>query len=101
MNDGPHTLKVVVKDGNLYLDSIDIMGAVYGTVSKTALSALITQLSSYSAGDYMPAEWSAFANALTAAQAVVTDNNATQYAVDNALNALQSAATALKLKNSL
>lgn len=98
LTDGPHTLKVVVKDGNLYLDSIDIMGAVYGTVSKTALSALITPLSSYSAGDYMPAEWSAFANALTAAQAVVTDNNATQYAVDNALNALQSAATALKLK---
>ncbi|NOV03919.1 cohesin domain-containing protein [Paenibacillus planticolens] len=98
LSDGPHTLKVVVKDGNLYIDSIDILGSVYGTVSKTALSALTSQLSSYIEGDYMPAEWTPFANALAAAQTVLADTQATQYAVDSALNALQSAANALKLK---
>ncbi|WP_139995185.1 S-layer homology domain-containing protein [Paenibacillus paridis] len=96
--DGPHMLKVAVKAGTFSIDSIDILGAVYGTVTKTELEALINQVSSYKEDDYLPAEWSAFSGALAAAQSLLTAE-ADQYAVDSAFTALQNAANALRVKS--
>ncbi|TCM97871.1 S-layer family protein [Paenibacillus sp. BK033] len=95
---GPHTLKVSVKDGSFSIDAIDILGEVYGTVSKAALADLITQVSGYEEADYMPTEWGAFTAAIEAAQAVLADEAATQYKVDLALNNLKDASGALKLR---
>jgi hypothetical protein len=98
LTNGPHTLKVVVKSGSFSVDSIDIKGAVYGTVTKTALGALITQVSSYNEADYVVSDWTVFSNALAAAQTVMTDPTAVQYSVDYAMAVLQSGADALRLK---
>ncbi|MCS7463763.1 DUF5011 domain-containing protein [Paenibacillus doosanensis] len=95
---GPHTLKIVVKSGSLSIDAIDIMGPVYGTISKSALQELLAQVGGYQEEDYMPAEWSAFANAVSAAAAVLADEQADQRAIDSARNALQDAADSLKWK---
>jgi|GEM_PF-2526229 S-layer homology domain./Glycosyl hydrolase family 59. len=95
---GPHTLKVAVKDGSFSIDAIDIMGAVYGIVSKSALADLIAQVSEYKEEDYMPAEWTAFTGALEAAQAVIANETVSQYEVDLALNNLKAASGALKLR---
>ncbi|CAN7716774.1 S-layer homology domain-containing protein [Paenibacillus sp. LjRoot153] len=98
LSNGSHTLKVVMKDGSISIDAIDIMGAIYGTVSKTALTSLISQVSSYIEEDYMPTEWTAFTNALTEAQVVLADAAASQYAIDSATTKLQTASDALRLK---
>lgn len=98
LRNGSHTLKVVVKDGSFSIDAVDIMGAVYGTVSKAALEELIAQVSQLQEEDYLPTDWISFSNALTAAQAVLADDAATQSAIDSSLHTLQNAADALKLK---
>ncbi len=95
---GPHTLKLAVKAGTFSLDAIDIMGEVYGSVTTAELAAEVQQAGGYKQEDYMPMEWTAFSEALTAAQGVLAAP-ADQYAVDTALATLRQAAEALRFKS--
>jgi len=64
----------------------------------TALSARISELKSTSNNNYTTDTWNAFQDALSAAQSVANNANATQTQVDNALNDLNSTYRNLQLK---
>lgn len=68
------------------------------TVDKTKLNASITQAEALKEADYTPESWKAFAAALQTAQDVLKDDKASQADVDQALDALNKAADALKAK---
>ncbi|OXM87130.1 immunoglobulin-like domain-containing protein [Paenibacillus rigui] len=95
---GPHTLRLMVKSGSFSVDAIDILGDIYGNVTKTALSDLIAKVSSYQEVDYIAADWTAFTNALNTAQALLANPSATQSAIDLATNSLQTAVDSMRLK---
>ena len=67
-------------------------------VSKDALQNLYDQYKDTQQGSYTDESYAAFAEALKNAAAVLADENATQADVDNAFNALNSAAEALTEK---
>ena len=67
-------------------------------VSKDALQNLYDQYKDTEQGSYTDESYAAFTEALENAAAVLADENATQADVDNAFNALNSAAEALTEK---
>lgn len=66
------------------------------TADKTALQSAVTAAGSYAESGYTADSWSIFSAALTAAQAVLDDQDAAQTEVDDALATLNTAVEALK-----
>ncbi|HHU79592.1 MAG TPA: hypothetical protein GXZ29_12060, partial [Clostridiales bacterium] len=60
-------------------------------VDKSELESLISHAGEYDENQYTPESWSAFMAALSAAEEVLADEEASQEEVDNALEALKSA----------
>ncbi|MBR5294298.1 MAG: discoidin domain-containing protein, partial [Oscillospiraceae bacterium] len=87
---------------------IEVMGTITGSgggttpepgaADKSALNALIDLCEMYEKGNYTDESWNAFQAALTAAQTVAADPNATQAAVDAAREALSVALVSLEEK---
>lgn len=67
-----------------------------GETDKRELNKLIKQAAALRENDYTAETWTAFSEALTAAQSVAADEKAEQTAVDEALAALQTAMEALE-----
>src|SRR5690606_4187402 len=67
-------------------DAMDNLG-----VDKTALQSAITEVGDLTESDYSPASWTALESALTAAQTVYDNPNATQSEIDAAEQALRDA----------
>lgn len=65
-------------------------------VTKAALQSKVDQVKDFVEADYTPESWKTFAEALTAAQAMLERTDATQAEVDAALDALTKAADGLK-----
>ena len=63
---------------------------------KTALQSKVDEVKDYKAEDYTEESWAVFKEALDAAQGVLADEEATQEAVDNALEALNEAIEGLE-----
>ncbi|WLV78954.1 glycoside hydrolase family 3 N-terminal domain-containing protein [Lacticaseibacillus parahuelsenbergensis] len=68
-------------------------------VDKTALQSLVNLGAAYAANDYTSDSWGKYQVALTAANQVLTDQEATQAAVDHAAQTLQKAITELVKAN--
>ena len=75
--------------------------AVWTTVDKSALNSRIAALAGTQKGNYTDATWSTFQTALTSAQAVTGNPNATQEQVDSALTALNNAFSGLQLNKGI
>ena len=69
------------------------------TVSKTDLQSKVDQVKDLTESDYTAESWKAFAEALTAAQAMLEKTDATQADVDGALDALTKAYDGLEKAN--
>lgn len=61
-------------------------------VDKSSLTSAVSTYSTYAEGDYTPETWQPFADALSHAQEVESDEEATQAEVDSASSSLTSAA---------
>ena len=74
-----------------------------GAVDKTALSAAIAEAKALKEEDYTPESWAtakpAIDEAVTAAEAVLANENATQAQVNNAVNAIKAAIATLESVN--
>ena len=77
---------------------IDLGGGTVITVDKTALDAAIAGAAALAEADYTADSWVLFASALSAAQIVSDDTDATQIEVDDALAALEAAIAALVIE---
>ena len=80
---------------------LEVMGVPSGsgpvvTVDKSELRAFYNTVSAEQSKNYTPETWAVFEAALADAYAVLTDSNADQAAVDNALAALRDAFNALE-----
>ena len=80
----------------LWLESGNLAFVDADAADKAALEAAITAADDLIEDEYAADSWAEFAKALDAAKAVAANENASQYAVDNALAALNSAKAALK-----
>jgi hypothetical protein len=69
-------------------------------VDKTALTGAIEAAMAYTESEYTPESWQALAEALTAAQSVLTDDNATPGAVADAVKAINDAIAGLVAQTS-
>ena len=96
LTSGDHTFKVVVKSGTLVIDGVYILGEVLPGGSIEALKALAAECETYREADYTADYWKVFADALTAAQAVIgNETESTQLEIDTAAIRLQEAKDAL------
>ena len=80
----------------LWLDSGNLEFTEAAAADKTALQAKVDEAESLTAADYTKDSWEAYQNALQAANTVLANASASQYAVDDALADLEKAQSALK-----
>ena len=76
-------------------DALDNPSNPTPDVDKTALQAKVDEAAGLAEADYTADSWTAYQEALAAAQVVLADDNANQAAVDSALEALTTAQAAL------
>ena len=91
LENGSHTVKIVVKSGKLTLDAVYSLGEAAPGGGLEGLQALIDQYKDLAQGDYTDESWTAFAEALAAAQRLIDESEQSQLTIDQAAAALQDA----------
>ncbi|MCL2351462.1 MAG: Ig-like domain-containing protein, partial [Firmicutes bacterium] len=86
--------RAVFADGSAAVSkpiTINVKAAAVPATDKTALIAMLNSIATLNESDYTAGTWSALADAVAAAEAVVANDNATQADADGAVKALNGA----------